>query len=98
MWLNSQTHGGRSKEALDEAIERFKMSLATAPISKRLRITGVRGADQRSYRLMELGFIDGMEAEVIGRAPLGDPMHVRLGNFSLSLRASEAALIDIAHV
>ena len=98
MWLNSQTRDGRPKEALDEAIERFEMSLATAPISKRLRITGVRGTDQRSYRLMELGFIDGTEAEVIGRAPLGDPLHVRVGDFSLSLRVSEAALIDIAHV
>lgn len=74
------------------------MSLATAPVSRRLRITGVRGADNRSYRLMELGFIDGTEAEVIGRAPLGDPLHVRVGDYSLSLRAAEAALVDIAHV
>jgi Fe2+ transport system protein FeoA len=46
---------------------------------------------------MELGFIDGMNAEVIGRAPLGDPLHVRVGDCNLSLRASEAKLIDIAH-
>lgn len=74
------------------------MSLATAPVARRVRITGVRGEGPLSHRLMELGFIDGADAEVIGRAPLGDPLRVRLGDYNLSLRASEAKLVEIAHL
>jgi ferrous iron transport protein A len=45
---------------------------------------------------MEMGLIEGKEVQVVGRAPLGDPMRLRLGDYELSLRASEAALIDVA--
>jgi len=45
---------------------------------------------------MELGLIDGAEVRVMGRAPLGDPLHVRLGDYEISLRAGEADLVDVA--
>jgi len=32
---------------------------------------------------------------VLGCAPFGDPLHVRLGDYELSLRREEAALVDI---
>ena len=44
---------------------------------------------------MEMGLIEGTEVQVIRRAPLGDPLHVRVGDYELSLRASEAELIDV---
>ena len=47
-------------------------------------------------RLMEMGLIEGACVEVVGRAPLGDPLHLRLGDYELSLRRAEAELIDIA--
>jgi Fe2+ transport system protein FeoA len=49
-----------------------------------------------TYRLMEMGLIEGARVEVLGRAPLGDPLHIRLGDYELSLRCEEAELIDIA--
>lgn len=51
-----------------------------------------------SYRLMEMGLIEGAEVQVVRRAPLGDPLQVRLGDYELSLRTSEAELIDVAAV
>ena len=72
------------------------MSLARARLGTRLRITGVRHGNALSYRLMEMGLIDGAEVQVLGRAPLGDPLQLRLGDYDLSLRASEAELIDVA--
>jgi ferrous iron transport protein A len=45
---------------------------------------------------MEMGVIEGTELEVIRRAPLGDPLQIRLGDYELSLRNSEAELIDVA--
>lgn len=72
------------------------MSLASTRSSQPVRIRGVRGSDATTYRLMELGLIDGASVEVIGRAPLGGAIQVRVGDFDLSLRHEHAELIDVA--
>jgi ferrous iron transport protein A len=46
-------------------------------------------------RLMEMGMLEGDEIEVLAVAPLGGPMEVRLGDYRLSLRRSEAARVEI---
>jgi len=71
------------------------MSLAAAPTGRRLRIRAVRSGGPIGYRLMELGLIEGTEVEVLGRAPLGDPIRLRVGDYDLSLRSNEASLIDV---
>lgn len=71
------------------------MSLVHAPLSRGVRVTGVRGDGPMSFRLMEMGLIEGARVEVVGRAPLGDPLHLRLGDYELSLRCEEAALVDV---
>ncbi|WP_420596377.1 FeoA family protein [Deinococcus sp.] len=40
-------------------------------------------------RLLELGFIRGAKVEVRRMAPLGDPVHLRLGNTDLALRSAD---------
>ena len=40
-------------------------------------------------RLLELGFIRGAKVEVRRLAPMGDPVHLRLGNTDLALRAAD---------
>jgi Fe2+ transport system protein FeoA len=72
------------------------MSLAAAPLGKRFRIVGLRHGGLSPHRLMEMGFVEGMEVQVLRRAPLGDPLQLRLGDYELSLRSSEAAFIDVA--
>lgn len=72
------------------------MSLASTPLGKSVRVTGLRIESAHSIRLMELGLIEGAEVRVIRRAPLGDPLQVRLGDCDLSLRSSDAACIDVA--
>ena len=71
------------------------MSLAQVPRSHPVRVIGVRDGGPMTYRLMEMGLIEGARVEVLGRAPLGDPLHVRLGDYELSLRSDEAALVDV---
>ena len=44
-------------------------------------------------RLLEMGLLEGEEVEVIGFAPLGDPLEIRLRDYRLSLRRSEAARV-----
>lgn len=46
-------------------------------------------------RLMELGLLPGTSIRVVRRAPLGDPIELRLRNYSLSIRREEAALIEV---
>ncbi|MFO0840324.1 MAG: FeoA domain-containing protein [Phycisphaerae bacterium] len=72
------------------------MSLAITPLAKTVRVRRVRSQGPLSYRLMELGLVEGAQVQVVGRAPLGDPLRVRLGDYELSLRAGEAELVDVA--
>ncbi len=59
------------------------------------RIVNVTGSGAISQRLMEMGLIEGSTVEVIRLAPLGDPMQVSVHDYSLSLRKSEAALVEV---
>lgn len=46
-------------------------------------------------KLMEMGCIPGEEVVVEQRAPLGDPISIRIAGYSLSLRLNEADQIII---
>jgi ferrous iron transport protein A len=59
------------------------------------RVEAVAGDDALAQRLMEMGLLEGAEVEVVGFAPLGDPIEIRLGDYRLSLRRNEAARIRI---
>ena len=74
------------------------MSLAITPLAKRVQIRRVHGNGPITCRLMEMGLIDGAHAEVIGRAPLGDPILVRVNDCDLSLRCEDAALVEVAAI
>ena len=58
-------------------------------------VAALAGGDALVQRLLEMGLFEGAEVEVIGFAPLGDPMEVRLGDYRLSLRRSEAARVQV---
>jgi ferrous iron transport protein A len=59
------------------------------------RITDIQGADVVSQRLMEMGLLEEETVQVVGFAPLGDPMEIRIRDYSLSLRKSEAARVVV---
>ena len=52
-----------------------------------------RGAFRR--RIIEMGFVKGKKVEVITKAPLKDPTEYKLLDYEVSLRRSEAELIEI---
>lgn len=62
---------------------------------ERGRVTEVQGNDAIAQRLMEMGLFEGEEIEVVGFAPLGDPIEIRLHDYCLSLRKSEATRVQI---
>lgn len=72
------------------------MHLGKAPRRTPMRVTAVQSNGPLTNRLMEMGLIEGAQVEVVGTAPLGDPLQVRLGDYCLSLRRQDAELIDVA--
>lgn len=71
------------------------MSLLQAPNQRVMKVKRIDAQSPVFYRLMELGLIEGAQIRVVGRAPLGGPIHVRLGDYDLSLRAEDAAAIQV---
>ena len=70
-------------------------SLDQLRLGQRARVEAIQGEDALVQRLLEMGLLEGEEIEVLGFAPLGDPMEIYLGDSRLSLRRSEAARIMV---
>jgi Fe2+ transport system protein FeoA len=62
---------------------------------QRGRVLSLQGDAALIQRLMDLGVIEEAELEVVGFAPLGDPIEIRLGDSRLSLRRHDAAGIEV---
>ena len=53
-------------------------------------------APETAQRLCELGFDEGVDVEILHRAPFGgDPIAVRVGNMVVALRRDMAGLIEV---
>ena len=70
-------------------------SLDQLSSGQRARVEALAGDDVIAQRIMEMGLLEGEEVEVIGFAPLGDPMEIRVRDYRLSLRRSEAARVTV---
>jgi Fe2+ transport system protein FeoA len=71
------------------------MTLDQLQQGQRARIDSLEGDDAILQRMMEMGVLEDEEIEVLGFAPLGDPMEIRLRDYRLSLRRNEAARIRV---
>jgi len=71
-------------------------SLDQLQVGQRAWVEAVRGSDTIVQRLLEMGLLEGEQIEVVGVAPLGDPVEIRLRDYRLSLRRSEAARITVS--
>lgn len=58
-------------------------------------ISKVKGRGAFRKRITEMGFVKGQEVVVVKNAPLRDPIEYRIMNYSVSLRRSEANLIQV---
>ena len=71
-------------------------SLDQLQVGQKALIEAVRGSDTIMQRLLEMGLLEGEPIQVINIAPLGDPIEIRLRDYRLSLRRSEAARITVS--
>ena len=73
----------------------MKASLVDLPLGQHAEIVSIDCERRLSRRLMEMGLLPGTRLRVVRVAPLGDPIELRVRNYSLSLRRAEAAKIAV---
>jgi Fe2+ transport system protein FeoA len=70
------------------------MTLLDLKPGQRARITGW-STETPPSRLLEMGLLPGSDVELVRFAPLGDPIDIKIRGFHLSIRKSEAGLVDV---
>lgn len=72
-----------------------KSTLADLKIGIDAKVLSINGNSPVTRRLMEMGVVPGVSVRVIKSAPFGDPIEIRVRNYNLALRRSEAESIEI---
>ena len=73
-----------------------KMTLNRLAPGQSARVEKVGGEGAVRRRLMDMGIVRGTEIAVVKVSPMGDPVEYRVRGYHLSLRQSEAQLIEEA--
>lgn len=71
------------------------MNLSEVKVGQKCRIKKVGTTGQLKRRLMDMGVLSGENLKVEKMAPMGDPIELTIKNYKLSLRKSEAKMIDV---
>ncbi len=71
------------------------MNLAELKNGDKAIILKVRGRGAFRKRIIEMGFVTGKQVIVVKNAPLRDPIEYNVMGYNISLRRSEAALIEV---
>jgi ferrous iron transport protein A len=58
-------------------------------------ITAVKANGEMGRRIRDMGLVPGTKIKIQGRAPLYDPVALRVMGFTLTLRNSEADYIEV---
>lgn len=77
----------------EKAAER--LFLKDLKAGQRAVVVRVGGSGQVKRRMMDMGMVPGSEVEVVRVAPFGDPIEFSVKGYSLSLRKTEAANIEV---
>jgi Fe2+ transport system protein FeoA len=73
------------------------MTLSTMPLHKEAIITKVGGEGILRCRLLDMGIIPKTKVTVCHVAPLGDPIEIRIRNYTLTLRKEDADKIEVTY-
>jgi ferrous iron transport protein A len=71
------------------------MTLDKLKDGQQATVQGLQLGSTAAVRLMEMGLFEGSPVRVLRRAPMGDPLEVQVGDYRLSLRKDEAALVRV---
>lgn len=79
-------------------MEKNYLSLADIPTGEECVIVKVHGHGSFRNRIVEMGFVKGEKVLVVKNAPLHDPIEYRIMDSHISLRRSEARLIEVVRI
>ena len=69
------------------------LNLRKLPKKGRATINRIEATGELAQRIREIGLNPGVAIEILGRAPLRDPIAIRVRNFTVTLRNNEADYI-----
>jgi len=69
--------------------------LRTMDVNEKARISAITAHGEMGRRLSDMGLIPGTVVQIVGRAPLKDPVALKLRDFTLTLRNNEADCIMV---
>lgn len=72
-----------------------KISLRQMSLDQTGIISSVKAGGELGRRIRDMGLIPGKEIRIQGRAPLNDPVSLRIMGFTLTLRNNEADHIEV---
>ncbi len=71
------------------------INLRNLKVGQKALIRTVSAQGELGRRIRDMGLVPGTEIEITGRAPLRDPVALRMKGFTLSLRNNEADFITV---
>ncbi len=72
-----------------------KLPIRQLGLNQRARIAAIQAEGELGRRIRDMGIVPGVDVTVVGRAPLRDPVALRLRDFTIALRNSEADYIVV---
>jgi ferrous iron transport protein A len=66
------------------------LSLRQLTKNQAARIVSIHATGELGRRIRDMGLVPGVEITILGRAPLRDPVALKVHGFTLSLRNNEA--------
>ena len=72
------------------------MKIREMSVGQAGKVVGYVGQD-RAYRhkLLRMGLNKGATFKVVRKAPMGDPIEIEISGFNLTLRKTEADILDV---
>ncbi len=72
-----------------------EITLRHLEVGRKAEIVEVKASGEMGRRIRDMGLVSGAVVEIKGRAPLKDPVALRINNFTLMLRNNEADYIRV---
>ena len=70
-------------------------TLRDVKVGETVRISKLRGEGAVKRRIMDMGITKGTDVFVRKLAPLGDPVEISVRGYELSIRKSDAEMIEV---
>lgn len=70
-------------------------TLKDVKVGKTVKVVKLHGEGPVKRRIMDMGITKGVEIYVRKVAPLGDPFELNLRGYELSLRKSDAEMVEV---